>query len=69
MSRLTPPFSRPPAGATRAPARGVTTEWGGCNGMLGHTLPPPKSSLRVALEPQTKAVRRKPTKALTGDLD
>jgi len=31
----TPPFSCPPAGATRASARGVTAEWGGCNGMLG----------------------------------
>ena len=34
MGRLTPPFSRPPAGATRAPARGVTAVWGGCNGWL-----------------------------------
>ena len=33
--RLTPPFSRPPAGATVAHASGVTAEWGGCNGMLG----------------------------------
>jgi hypothetical protein len=33
--RLTPPFSCPPAGATRAPARGVTAEWDGCNGLLG----------------------------------
>ena len=30
----TPPFSCPPAGATRASARGVTAEWGGCNGLL-----------------------------------
>ena len=36
---LTPPFSRPPAGATRAAARGVTAVWGGCNGMLDATRP------------------------------
>ena len=32
---LTPPFSRPPAGAPVAHASGVTAEWGGCNGWLG----------------------------------